>query len=59
VTDEDDPANAAAVLTGCSFCGKPKDSVRGLVAAGSKPEIAICNECVDLCAEIFSEQDPR
>jgi ATP-dependent Clp protease ATP-binding subunit ClpX len=46
----------------CSFCGKRGDEVRAMVA-GPSPHIAICNECVGLCAEIMAEQrgggDPR
>jgi ATP-dependent Clp protease ATP-binding subunit ClpX len=41
----------------CSFCGKPRSQVASIVA-GPTPEIAICNECVDLCGEIISEQVP-
>ncbi|HUA04299.1 MAG TPA: ClpX C4-type zinc finger protein [Solirubrobacteraceae bacterium] len=39
----------------CSFCGKPRNQVASLVA-GPTPGVAICNECVALCAEIVSEQ---
>jgi ATP-dependent Clp protease ATP-binding subunit ClpX len=38
----------------CSFCGKSREQVRGIVA-GPTPDIAICNECVDLCVQIFAE----
>lgn len=39
----------------CSFCGKPQSKVRGLVAGPR--DVAICNECVELCSEILvSEQ---
>ncbi|HUB03635.1 MAG TPA: ClpX C4-type zinc finger protein [Solirubrobacteraceae bacterium] len=38
----------------CSFCGKPRSAVASMVA-GPTPSIAICNECVDLCAEIVAE----
>jgi len=40
----------------CAFCGKEREAVKGLVASGTTPGVAICDECVDLCAEIFSEQ---
>jgi ATP-dependent protease Clp ATPase subunit len=40
----------------CSFCGRPRASVRNLIA-GPTPEVAICNECVELCVEINAEQD--
>jgi ATP-dependent protease Clp ATPase subunit len=36
----------------CSFCAKPRDGVRKLVAG---PAVFICNECVDLCHEIMDE----
>ncbi len=39
----------------CSFCGKPRSQVASIVA-GPTPAIAICNECVDLCAEIIAEE---
>src|SRR5712691_1956974 len=38
----------------CSFCGKRRGEVKGIVA-GQTPAIAICNECVDLCREILDE----
>ena len=37
----------------CSFCGKEQDSVRRLVAG---PGVYICDECIDLCNEIISEE---
>jgi hypothetical protein len=36
----------------CSFCAKPQDGVRKLVAG---PAVFICNECVDLCHDIMDE----
>lgn len=36
----------------CSFCGKPQDSVRKIIAG---PGVYICNECVDLCNNILEE----
>jgi len=42
----------------CSFCGKARGEVASIVA-GPTPAIAICNECVDLCAEIIADQGPR
>jgi ClpX C4-type zinc finger len=41
----------------CSFCGKPRTEVESIVA-GPTPAVAICNECVALCAEIIAEQHP-
>ena len=42
----------------CSFCGKPRSAVASMVA-GPTPEVAICNECVDLCGVIIAEQGPE
>lgn len=36
----------------CSFCGKTEDKVKRLIEG---PGVYICNECVDLCVEIFKE----
>ncbi|OGQ87588.1 MAG: ATP-dependent protease ATP-binding subunit ClpX [Deltaproteobacteria bacterium RIFOXYD12_FULL_56_24] len=36
----------------CSFCGKSQDEVRKLIAG---PTVYICNECIDLCNEIVTE----
>ena len=32
----------------CSFCGKPQEQVRRLVAG---PGVFICDECIELCRE--------
>jgi hypothetical protein len=37
----------------CSFCGKHRRQVRFVVAAGAT---RICDECLDLCAEILAEE---
>jgi ATP-dependent protease Clp ATPase subunit len=37
----------------CSFCGKPRDRVEAMVSAGAA---RMCNECLDLCDEIISEE---
>ena len=40
----------------CSFCGKPQNQVQRLIAG---PDRAfICNECVALCSQIISEENP-
>ena len=36
----------------CSFCGKTESQVKKLIEG---PNAYICNECVDLCVEIFKE----
>ncbi|HLR65174.1 MAG TPA: ATP-dependent protease ATP-binding subunit ClpX [Pseudogracilibacillus sp.] len=37
----------------CSFCGKDQEAVRKLVAG---PGVYICDECIELCAEIVEEE---
>ena len=37
----------------CSFCGKDSSQVKRIIAG---PNAYICNECVDLCKEIISEE---
>lgn len=39
----------------CSFCGKNQDDVARLVAG---PGVYICDECIDVCSEIVSEDMP-
>jgi ATP-dependent Clp protease ATP-binding subunit ClpX len=36
----------------CSFCGKSQDEVHRIIAG---PGVYICNECVELCQEIYEE----
>ncbi|PNV61156.1 ATP-dependent Clp protease ATP-binding subunit ClpX [Clostridium sp. chh4-2] len=38
----------------CSFCGKSQDQVRKLIAGSNN--VFICDECIDLCAEILEEE---
>ncbi|HEY4716499.1 MAG TPA: ATP-dependent Clp protease ATP-binding subunit ClpX [bacterium] len=40
----------------CSFCGKSQREVRKLIAG---PTVFICDECVELCNEIISEEIER
>ena len=37
----------------CSFCGKPQDMVRKLIAGPNN--VFICNECTELCSAIVEE----
>jgi ATP-dependent Clp protease ATP-binding subunit ClpX len=37
----------------CSFCHKAQDQVRKLIAG---PNVYICDECIELCAEIIEEE---
>lgn len=38
----------------CSFCSKSKEDVEKLIVGGD--EIAICNDCVDLCVDILKDE---
>jgi ATP-dependent Clp protease ATP-binding subunit ClpX len=39
----------------CSFCNKHKDEVNKLIVGN---EVAICNECVDLCQSLLTDDEP-
>lgn len=39
----------------CSFCGKSQHDVKKLIAG---PSIFICDECIELCADIIKESAP-
>lgn len=39
-------------LETCSFCDSHKDKVKKLIVSG---EVAICNECIDLCQDLISK----
>ncbi len=39
----------------CSFCGKAQEQVQKLIA-GNRQDVYICDECVDLCAELLEEE---
>ncbi|MBQ9625244.1 MAG: ATP-dependent Clp protease ATP-binding subunit ClpX [Clostridia bacterium] len=38
----------------CSFCGKPQEQVKRLVAG---PDVFICDECINLCQDIIDDTD--
>jgi len=38
----------------CSFCGRTQDQVKKLIAGSNN--VYICDECIDLCAEILEEE---
>jgi len=40
----------------CSFCGKNQDEVRKLIAG---PSVFICDECIELCNDIMTEEKER
>lgn len=41
-------------LNHCTFCEKHKDSVKKLIVS---EDVAICNECVELCNKLMKEDD--
>ena len=59
-TDQTNGGGGEGTSTGdpysCSFCGKPQESVRRLIAGPSK--IFICNECVGRCRQIIADDQP-
>lgn len=38
----------------CSFCGKSQSAVKKIITAS---DVAICDECIELCNEIISEKN--
>lgn len=38
----------------CSFCGKRQEDVKKVIAGKG---VYICNECVELCAEILCDEE--
>ena len=52
MSDKDDTTESGKLLF-CSFCGKNQNEVRRLIAG---PSVYICDECVDLCNDIISEE---
>jgi len=49
--DGDDSDNTKVLY--CSFCGKSQHEVRKLIAG---PSVFVCDECVELCNDIISEE---
>jgi len=43
------------VIDSCSFCGKHKDAVTKLIVG---TDVAICNECVELCENLLKDDAP-
>ena len=37
----------------CSFCGRPQEEVKKLIAG---PSVYICDECVGLCNDIIADE---
>jgi ATP-dependent Clp protease ATP-binding subunit ClpX len=52
MTDKGELSDSGKLLF-CSFCGKNQNEVRRLIAG---PSVYICDECVDLCNDIISEE---
>ncbi|MBV9606390.1 MAG: hypothetical protein JO027_14835 [Solirubrobacterales bacterium] len=58
MADADPPQPPPSFLESirCSFCGKRASEVDRIIA-GPTPAVAICSECVGLCAEIIAEEE--
>lgn len=52
MSDQEDKKEDGKLLY-CSFCGKSQHEVRKLIAG---PSVFICDECVDLCNDIITEE---
>jgi ATP-dependent Clp protease ATP-binding subunit ClpX len=52
MSDQEDKREDGKLLY-CSFCGKSQHEVRKLIAG---PSVFICDECVDLCNDIITEE---
>ncbi len=50
---DNDTLSDGGKLLFCSFCGKNQNEVRRLIAG---PSVYICDECVELCNDIISEE---
>ncbi len=53
MSDREDKSHEDGKLLYCSFCGKSQHEVRKLIAG---PSVFICDECVDLCNDIITEE---
>lgn len=51
--DKDTPERDSEKLLYCSFCGKSQHEVKKLIAG---PSVYVCDECVELCNDIISEE---
>jgi len=40
----------------CSFCGRTQDQVRKMIAGPAGSGVFICDECIDICADIVEEE---
>jgi ATP-dependent Clp protease ATP-binding subunit ClpX len=48
-----DTTNSSEKPLYCSFCGKSQHEVKKLIAG---PNVFICDECIDLCTDIITEE---
>ena len=39
----------------CSFCGKPKEQAKKLIAGPNG--VYICDECIEICREVLAEDE--
>ena len=53
MSDEKNKDEDSGKLLYCSFCGKSQHEVKKLIAG---PSVFICDECVELCNDIISEE---
>ena len=53
MSDGDNKNTEDSKLLYCSFCGESQHEVRKLIAG---PSVFICDECVDLCNDIITEE---
>jgi ribosomal protein L37AE/L43A len=53
VMSEADVSQTSKRVYRCSFCGKSQEEVKTLVAG---PGVFICDECVQLCQQIFAKE---
>ena len=53
MSDDRSKKSTDSKLLYCSFCGKSQHEVRKLIAG---PSVFICDECVDLCNDIITEE---
>jgi len=53
MSDDNNKEEDSGKLLYCSFCGKSQHEVKKLIAG---PSVFICDECVELCNDIISEE---
>ena len=40
----------------CSFCGRPQDHAKRMIAGPTGSDVYICADCIDICADIIEEE---